>query len=276
MEIACHSWAFNDLLLPEALGTIARLGFRMVDIGSGPHLNHARAATRPRETADELLNDLTMFNLKLGDVYLMLPRISIADEAKRKQDIDVFKALVPFMRLINAPGVTLSPGLVHPAEDTEAPDRAIAALREMVTTAKAADVPVSIELHMDSMAQDPEAAQKFLKGVPGLTLTLDWAQLVCNNIPHEKIVELLPHTRRIQMRQAARAQLQLPFDRGRIDIEQVMQALRDADYKGDISVEYIQTKSTAHGLVEVNAIQEVTKMRDAIRDVRDKVMVKQG
>ena len=47
-EFSCHTWAFNDLTLPEALGTIARLGFRYVDIGSGASLNAARAAERPQ------------------------------------------------------------------------------------------------------------------------------------------------------------------------------------------------------------------------------------
>ncbi len=33
IEFACHTWTFNDLTVPEALGTIARLGFRYADIG---------------------------------------------------------------------------------------------------------------------------------------------------------------------------------------------------------------------------------------------------
>ncbi len=138
----------------------------------------------------------------------------------------------------------------------------------MVKMAGAQSLPVSIEPHMDSMAQTPERALKLLKAVPGLKLTLDWAQLVCADARHEQIVELLPHARYVQLRQAARAQLQLPFDRGRIDVDRVVKALRDADYDGVVCVEYVQNVGW-HGAEAVDAIREVTHMRDALRAARD-------
>ena len=109
MDLSCHSWAFNDLTLPEALGTIARMGFRYVDLGSGSHFNIVRAAspTTRKAVYEELQADLQMFNLKLADVYLMLPRISISDETKRRTDIALFKAVLPMVKALGAPGVTV-------------------------------------------------------------------------------------------------------------------------------------------------------------------------
>ena len=78
LEFSCHTWAFSDLTLPEALGTIARLGFRYADIGSGSNLNTQRAAEHPRKEAADIQADLKLFNLKVGDLYLLLPRISLA------------------------------------------------------------------------------------------------------------------------------------------------------------------------------------------------------
>ncbi|MBZ0290452.1 MAG: sugar phosphate isomerase/epimerase [Anaerolineae bacterium] len=268
LEFACHTWAFNDLTLPEALGTIARLGFRYVDIGSGANLNTQRAAENPRGAAQEIRDDLEVFNLNISDLYLMLPRISLADEDKRNREIELFKSLVPFAVALGTPGITLSAGLTHPAEDEEAPDRTIAALREMVKAGKDSRLRISIEPHMDSMAQTPEQALKFIQDVPGLMLTLDWAQLVCQDVFHDDIVKLLPHTAHIQIRQAARAQLQTPFDRGRIDIKKVVKDVLAAEYKGLISVEYMNTPGW-HGMVAVNAIQESSRMRDELRAARD-------
>jgi sugar phosphate isomerase/epimerase len=268
LEFACHTWAFTDLTLPEALGTIARLGFRYVDIGSGSNLNTARAADNPVKAASEITADLELFNLKVSDLYLMHPRISLADESKRQKDIDLFKALVPFAAALGTPGITLSPGLAHPAEDTEAHDRAVAALREMVKAAKDARLAVSIEPHMDSMAQTPEAALQFVKDVPGLSLTLDWAHMVVQDIFHDDILKLLPHTRHIQIRQAARAQLQLPYDRGRIDVKRVVRDIISADYKGLICVEYMNTPGW-HGMETVNNIRESARMRDELRAARE-------
>jgi sugar phosphate isomerase/epimerase len=271
IEFACHSWAFNDLTLPEALGTIARMGFRYVDIGSGPSLNAPRAAENPRHAAEDIRDDLELFNLQLSDLYLMLPRISLADEARRDKELELYKALIPFAVALGTPGITLSPGLAHPAEDVEAYDRTIAALREMVTAGQEAGLAVSIEPHLDSMAQTPDTALKFVRDVPGLQLTLDWAHMVCQDIFHDDIIRLLPYTRHIQIRQAAREQLQLPFARGRIDATRVMESLIIlAGYDGVVCVEYMNAPGW-HGMETVNPIMESAAMRDALRDARDKL-----
>jgi sugar phosphate isomerase/epimerase len=268
LEFSCHTWAFSDLTLPEALGTIARLGFCYADIGSGSNLNTQRAAENPRKETADILADLNLFNLKVSDLYVLLPRISLADESRRQKELDLFNALIPFAVALGTPGITLSPGLAHPDEDSEAYDRTVAALRQMVTVGNQARLRLSIEPHMDSMAQTPEIALKLVQDVPDLMLTLDWAQMICQDIAHEDILKLLPHTRHIQIRQAARAQLQTPFDRGRIDVKRVVKDVLKAGYEGVICVEYMNTPGW-HGMVAVNAIQESTRMRDELRAARD-------
>jgi sugar phosphate isomerase/epimerase len=296
IEFSCHTWAFNDLTLQEALGTIARLGFRYADIGSGPHLNAVKAAADPRRVATEIISDLRVYNLKLADLYLMLPHIAEADADRRQREIDLFRTMLPLARAIGTPGITLSPGLAQPEPETddptdaeadhgedeeaaEAPDaapetppipdpytRTRDSLREMVRLA--GDLPVSIEPHIDSMAPTPEAALRLVNDVPGLMLTLDWAQMVYQDIRHDEIVALLPHARHIQMRQAARAQLQTPLARGRIKIDRVMQALEQAGYAGAICIEYMKTAGW-HGIIEVNTIRETAALRDSLRNARD-------
>lgn len=269
MDISCHSWAFNDLTLPEALGTIARLGFRYVDLGTGPHLNPARAANPETRQAAlrELLGDLAMFNLKIADLYLMLPRISVNDEQKRQTDIRLFKALLPFAQATRISGITISPGLIHPEDDDEAWERTVAALREMHSAAQEAQIPLSIEPHLDSMAATPERALQFVEEVEGLQITLDLAQMACQGIKLNKLEPLLPHTRHVQLRQARRNKLQTPFDKGKIDLVEFLDALRGADYDGFLGIEYMQTVDW-HGMQAVNSIVEVTRMRDELRALR--------
>jgi sugar phosphate isomerase/epimerase len=120
------------------------------------------------------------------------------------------------------------------------------------------------------MAHTPEQITKLLSDVPGLTLTLDWAHLVCQDIFHEDILKLLPHAQHIHIRQAARAQLQTPFEQGRIDVKQVVKALRDVGYDRVICVEYMNTPGW-HGMMPVNALQESMRMRDELRIARDGV-----
>lgn len=268
MEFACHTWGFTDLTLPEALATIARLGFRCADIGSGTNLNAARAAENPRRMASEIQADLETFNLQVSDLYLLLPRISLADEARRDRELELFRALVPFAAALEAPGITLSPGLAHPADDAAALERTAAALRQMVEQGKAADLRVSIEPHVDSMAQTPEAALKLLEAVPGLEITLDWAQMICQNIPLKQAAALLPHTRHMHIRQAKNGALQTPFAEGTLDLAAVVQAAQDAEYDGAMCVELMLTPGW-HGTQPVNVIQESLRLRDALKAARD-------
>src|SRR3954470_16928793 len=92
IEFSCHTWTFNDLTVPDALGTIARLGFRCADIG----LAAPKPLANPQRAAQEIKNDLALYRLKLTDLYLMLPRISLADEERRSRDLESFTALLPF------------------------------------------------------------------------------------------------------------------------------------------------------------------------------------
>jgi len=266
IEFSCHTWTFNDLTLPEALGTIARLGFRYVDIG----LAAAKAIANPRRTALEIKNDLLLYNLKVSDLYLMLPRISLADEERRTRDIETFKALLPLAIELETPGVTLSPGLV--SEDEAAFERAADALRTMVELGKRIGLRISIEPHADSIAETPAAALKLIDAVPGLEITLDWAQLVYGNVPHDAILTLLPATRHVQFRQASRGHLQMPFDKGKIDLPRVVADLQAAEYDGAICIELVNTAGR-YGIQAVKAVRETVRLRDALRDARDATVV---
>ncbi len=105
MYFSCHTWAFHDLTLVEALGTIGRLGFRYADIGTGAGFPTNRAVAQPKRAAAEIRDELVINNLQLADLYLMLPRISSDDEERRRKDLDLFKALLPFAAELKAPGV---------------------------------------------------------------------------------------------------------------------------------------------------------------------------
>ncbi len=270
LEFSCHTWGFSDQLLPEALGTIARLGFRHVDIGSGTHINVVRASTPSTrvQAARELLEDLKAFNLSVADVSVMFPRISVNDAPKRDTDLKLFKALVPFLKGISARGVTVSAGLVHPPDDEEAYQRTINALGEMVTVCQKFEMAIRLEPHLDSMAQTPAQALRILNDVAGLGITLDWAQMVCQKIKLSDIITLMPHVKHVQIRQAAPQKLQTPHDKGKIDLHEVITTLKEANYAGMICIESLQTVNW-HGAMPVNPIREASVLRDSLRDIRN-------
>ncbi|MCU0511539.1 MAG: sugar phosphate isomerase/epimerase [Anaerolineae bacterium] len=269
MDFSCHSWGFNDLTLPEALGTMARMGFRYVDLGTGAHLNPARAtapATRAAALA-ELRDDLALFNLKPADIYLMLPHITDADETRRTRELKVFLALLPFVKATGAAGITVSPGLMQSDDPAAAFERSAALLRDMLAGAQHIGLPLSIEPHLDSVAPTPAAALRLLAAVPGLQITLDIAQMVCQKVKPAEMWGLLPHTRHVHLRQAKAKKLQTPFDKGTIDLAEVMQALEQAAYGGFVCIEYLQTLNW-HGTMQVNSVTECLRLRDALKALR--------
>jgi sugar phosphate isomerase/epimerase len=277
IELACHTWSFHDLTLPESLGTIARLGFRAVAIGSGSGWNAAQAARDPGGAAAEIARDLRLFHLRLSDLYLMFPRISVADDEARERDIAAFAALLPFAAALGTPGITVTTGVLHNAEsggasvgsvDAAAFERSADALRRMAAAAGTHGIALSFEPNPDSMTPTMEETRRMMDAVPDLRVTLDWANLVYRGAAHEAITTLLPQARHVHIRQAARGQLQLPHDKGRIDLKRAVGDMVAAHYDGALCVELLHL-SGRHGVANLNAHREIAALRDTLRDARD-------
>jgi len=268
IEFGCHTWGFNDRPLEEALATVARLGFRYVDLGSGPHLDVVRAAEQPQKMAKTFRKHLDTFNLQISDLYLMLPRISVADDARRAHEAASFEKLMPFAVALGTPGITVSPGVKGHGAPEEVLPRVGGVLRRFHELAGEHDIALSFEPHLDSVAEMPDAALAVLEEAPGVTLTLDWAHLVKQGLKPDAAVPLLSHVRHVQVRQAAPLRMQVPSEQGVVDLKRVMTLLLSAGYDGVVTVENMQTVGW-HGAAAVDSIREALALRDTLRDLRD-------
>lgn len=271
MRIACHAWAYNNLPLEEAMGTIARLGFRYIDLGSGPHLDVNRAAAHPDTEAAAICQLLDQFGLTLTDLYLLLPYINAPDPAQREAQLSLFERLVPFAVALGTPGITVSPGIVQKEDGPEhSLARSIPALLRMIQAAEDTDLRIAFEPHMDSVAQKPKQALLLLEAVPGLSVTLDYAHFACQGIVRREIEPLMEHVAHVQIRQAKRNVLQTAYGDGTINLQQLLQDLYDAEYRGALCVEYMTTFGW-HGMKKVSISTEVVRTRDALRLARDRI-----
>lgn len=271
MRIACHAWAYNDLPLEEAVGTIARLGFRWIDLGSGPHLDLNRAAAYPEAEAATIQQVLRRFDLAVTDLYLMLPYINAPDPAQREAQLTMFERLIPFAVALGTPGITVSPGLIHKDGPDHSLARAIPALLRMLQAADDTDLRISFEPHMDSVAQRPEQALLLLEAVPGLSVTLDYAHFVYQGLVSREIAPLLDHVAHVHIRQARRGALQTPHSEGTVNIPQLLQDLFSAGYRGALTVEYMTTFGW-HGMMPVSISTETVRTRDALRAARARLL----
>lgn len=271
MQIACHAWAYNNLPLREAIGTIARLGFRSIDLGTGPHIDVIAAARSPEKYGLAVRRVVEDFNLSVSDLYLLLPHVNSPDPARREAQLLLFRHLIPFAIELGTPGITVSPGLLQPDGPEHSLARTVPALQRIVDATENTDLRISFEPHLDSSAATPDHVILLVEAVPGLSLTLDVAHLVAQGITWRNIRMLFEHTAHVHVRQARRDRLQVPFEKGKLDLEQLMVDLAEADYHGVISVEYMTTFGW-HGMMEVNITQEIVKTRDALRDLRLQVL----
>jgi sugar phosphate isomerase/epimerase len=269
IEFACHTWGFNDQPLATALGTVARLGFRYVDLGSGPHLDVVAATAEPGKTADTYRELLETFNLRVSDLYIMLPRISVADDDRRQHEIMSFERLMPFAAKLGVPGITVSPGVHKQGPPGEVVPRVAEVLGQFVAMAGERGIALSFEPHLDSVTQTPEHALDLLNRVDDLMLTLDWAHLAKQGLKPDAALHLLPHLRHVQVRQAAPLRMQTPFEQGVLDLDRVMTLLMSTGYNGVIAVESLLTLGW-HGAAAVDPVAEALQLRDALRALRDK------
>lgn len=306
-KLACHTWGFSDQPLEEAVQTIARLGFNYIDLGSGPHLDTDAAARNPQQEAETIQKLLDRFHLQLTDLYLLLPALCSMDEGRRLYEVKLLERLVPFAVALGTPGITLSPGIAPPQTEAEpnalathpvntepnVPDStqarassgdehimveeppppptpfdyAVQSFKRIVEVIEDTSLRLSFEPHLDSVAPTPKKALALLDAVPGLSLTLDWAQFTAQGIISREIEPLLPHAAHLQLRQAARGRLQTPYEEGNIDYQHVLSLLRTHDYRGAISIEYMN-RSGWHGLAALDVVRETGLSRDMLRNYR--------
>jgi sugar phosphate isomerase/epimerase len=249
------------------MGTIARLGFRAVDIGSGPHLNLGEIAQNPEAHGRQVRQIAHDFQLVISDVYLVMTHINSPDPNTRNTRLRVFDRLLSFAEVCGTQGITISPGIVHADGIAHSFARAIPCLQYMADLAQQRKLRISFEPHLDSIAPDPESAQLLMDAVPSLRLTLDLAHWIAQGITWREIRKMLDLAVHIQIRQAARNRLQTPFDKGKLDLPRVMDALQEINYQGAVCIEYMNAVGW-HGMMKLDVTAEIARVRNAIRDGR--------
>lgn len=268
IAIACHAWAYQDKPFDEACATIARLGFRHIDVGSGTHLDLERAALHPNAEAQRIRGILEFYQLSLSDLYVMLPYVNAPEAERRSAQLNLFERLIPFFLAAGVSGVTISPGIIYEDGSEHALARSLPALMRLSELMEETDIRLSFEAHMDSPITKPDQALMILETIPGLSLTLDYAHFIVQGHKMNELDTLLPHTAHVHLRQAVKGRLQTPFEQGRIDFKRVMEGLEDQDYHGTLTIEYM-TSVGWHGMMPVNITQETVKARDQVRRLRE-------
>jgi sugar phosphate isomerase/epimerase len=249
-RLACADFTFPLLAHDKVLDLIAALELDGVDIGlfeGRSHLWPSREFANLKGSARTLRNKIADRGLKPADVFLQLDpdfvpfAINQPDEERRQHARDQYLRTLEYAVELGSPHVTTLPGVyfenVEPTADSW--QRSQDELAWRVEQANAHDILFSVEAHVGSLAPNPTEALRMVRGVRGLTLTLDYTHFTRNGLPDAEIEPLVEHATHFHVRGARKDRLQASFKDNTIDYARVLEIMRRCGYAGYLGIEYV-------------------------------------
>jgi sugar phosphate isomerase/epimerase len=275
MELTCTSFSFPLLSFERALQAIALLDIPRFDVGAHEGASHIQpsdveanpsyVAARIRRAAETAGLNVSDFFPTFGHGFRDRP-VNSPDAAVRAANVGRFRAIVSCARVIGARGVTLLPGVVW---DDIGPERsfdlAVEGLRELLPIAHDAGLRLSVEAHLESVAESPTLARQLVESVPGLKLTLDYSHFVAGGYTADDVHPLVPHAGHFHARQAAPGRLQASANDGTLDFHDLVRRLQSVRYDGDLCVEY--TWQEWRDCWHQDVVSESVLLRDLLRSL---------
>jgi sugar phosphate isomerase/epimerase len=273
IQLSCGDHTFPLLDHQTALNLIASLGFEAADIclmGNRSHLRPENIRGKIPELAADLRHELTRLNLVASDVFcipwtdftVMAPNHPSAEERQRSRSL--FLEVVEFATRIEAPSVTMLPGVDFDALGHEG--SLVLAAEELQWRAehlRKYGMHFSVECHYGSVAASPDDAARLISLAPDLGLTLDYTHFVGAGYSTASVHPLVPRATHLHFRGGRPGQIQSPMSDNVIDYEEVMDVIIASDYEGYLCVEYVWVNW--EGLNRCDNVSETILMRDRVR-----------
>jgi sugar phosphate isomerase/epimerase len=273
LKLACADFAFPLLPHDKVLDLIAMLEFDGVDIGlfeGRSHIWPSKVLASPVKSGKLMGRKLADRRLRCADVFLQMNpsfipyAINHPEAARRRRARDWFRRILDYAATCGAKHVTTLPGVYF---DDEKPadswQRCRDELAWRVEQAKPHRIVFGVEAHVGSIAPNPKTALLLVRGVPDLTLTLDYTHFTRSGLPDSAAEPLIAHASHFHARGARKGRLQTSLQKNTIDYARVLRALRQADYKGYVGVEYVWVDWEHCN--EVDNLSETIQLRDFLR-----------
>ena len=249
------------------------LEFDAVDIGlfdGRSHLWPSREFKNPAGSGARLGRKLKERGLRCADVFLqMAPNfipyaINHPEAARRRRARDWFLKTLDYANAAGAKHVTTLPGVNFESEPSaDSWGRCCNELSWRCESAREHQIQFSIEAHVGSIVPTPALALRLVRAVPGLSLTLDYTHFTRAGLPDSAAEPLVTYASHFHARGARRGRLQASFKENRIDYNRVLRAMKKANYRGYIGVEYVWIDWEHCN--EVDNLSETIQFRDFLR-----------
>lgn len=252
LRFSCSEYTFPLLSRAERFALLQIIGFKYVDLGlfeRSPDMKPGLLSADPKTFTRLLKSDLKVAGLRASDVFLQIglePSIAAANDPSARIRSRNRKRFLQALELCNAldcSHLTGLPGVRHRGS-TKADDLARAYDEAAWRQHAASQVRVaySIEAHIGSVCADVNGTLRFLKAVPGLTLTLDYGHFVAEKITSREVHRLLPFASHVHVRAGAPGQLQTPVADNKIDFEGMIRHLQKQGADTFLALEYVWTE----------------------------------
>jgi len=246
MAIAISTSVRCNSRLEKALSDIEKAGFESIDllaIDGWVHVHTRDLVSQYDETVSRLDSLLRQHHLKPiilnTGVASQLHHRSDEINAQRTREID---ALIRLMKHYDIQIAAIQPRNTDPQRPYDDVFRdCVATLQEQIAAGAAAGVIFALELHVRSPFETFEQARRLLEAMPDIPLVYDPSHFVMQGIDLRETEWLMDNARHTHLRDAAPGQLQMPFGKGAVNFDWVLQALKDRGYLGNFSIEYLET-----------------------------------
>ena len=272
-ELTCTSFSFPLLSFERALQAIALLDIAKCDVGAhegASHIQPSEVEADPVGVADRIRRATDAAGLTVSDFFPTFGHgfrdrpVNTPDPLTRAANTARFRAIVACARRIGANGITLLPGVVWPELGEERSfELAVSALTELVPIGRDDGLRLSVEPHLESVAEAPVLAEQLCEAVPGLRLTLDYSHFVAGGHSAESVHPLVRQAGHFHARQAGPGRLQAGSKDGSLDFADIVGRLLGAGYAGDFCVEY--TWQEWRDCWHQDVISESIVLRDQLR-----------
>jgi sugar phosphate isomerase/epimerase len=254
IKLGCADFTWPLLAHEHVVELIKMLGFQGIDLGVFAGRSHIRPEVIRQDIpmwSGIIRERLDRAGLEVADVFLA-PSLELAEFAVNSPDAHdqeesraIFLDVLDFARRIGAPGITMNSGVVFDGDSPESSLRHSAeGLKWRVEQAARHGIQIRVEgakagrLNTDT----PEKLLELVALTPGLRLTVDYCHFVYQGIPEARVKPLLDHAGHFQCRGAARGRMQVSFQENTIDYRRIIGRLKELDYAGYFSIEYVWTE----------------------------------
>ena len=248
-KFASADFTFPLLEHDKVIKLIGLLGFDGIDIGLFENRGHLQPSAIFNDAAGNgrLLKQKTDdAGIVVADVFLQSdvdfePKaINHPDKEIRRGVREWFLRTLEYANACGSKHVTCLPGVHFADEDYETSFvRAKEELAWRVERAKEAGLVFGTEAHTGAVADTPKRAERLVREVPGLTLTLDYTHFAIEGIPDSEVEPLIKYASHFHARGAAKGVLQAVIQENMIDYPRIVEVMQEVGYEGFIGVEYI-------------------------------------